>query len=121
MFGKHCIKWSCGWQSTIALSLGEAEYYAGVKGAGVGLQLQSLLADWGISVKLILRADSNSAIGTASRRGLGKLRHVQTRYLWVQERVAQSALKLEKVNTKHNSTDMCTNPVPTETLNKMMV
>ena len=88
MFGKHCIKFSSGLQSTIALSVGEAEYYAGVKGAGAGMQLQSLLADWGIPVKLILRTDSNSAIGTASRRGLGKLRHVHTRYLWVQERVA---------------------------------
>ena len=92
MFGRHCIKCSSGLQSTIALSAGDAEYYAGVKGAGVGLQLQSLLADWGIPVRLILRTDRNSAIGTASRRGLGKLPHVQTRYLWVQERVAQKRL-----------------------------
>ena len=83
MFGMHSIKCSSGLQSTIALSVGEAEYYAGVKGAGVGSQLQSLLAHWGISLKLIFRTDSNGdgAIGTASRRGLGKLRHVQTHYL----------------------------------------
>eukprot|EP00973_Karenia_brevis_P092189 12411232-Karenia_brevis.AAC.1 len=34
MVGGHCIKCSSGLQSTIALSVGEAEYYAGVKGAG---------------------------------------------------------------------------------------
>eukprot|EP00973_Karenia_brevis_P073113 10155487-Karenia_brevis.AAC.1 len=82
MCGKHCIKCSSGLQSTVSLSVGESEYYAGVKGAAVGLQLQGLRADWGIETQLILRTDSNSAIGTASRRGLGKMRHIQTRYLW---------------------------------------
>eukprot|EP00973_Karenia_brevis_P025504 3520115-Karenia_brevis.AAC.1 len=48
MFGMHCIKCSSGLQSTVSLSVGESEYYAGVKGAAVGLQLQGLLADWGV-------------------------------------------------------------------------
>ena len=71
-------------------------------------------------MNLVLRVDSSSAIGTASRRGLGKLRHVQTRYLWVQEKVAQNALKLEKINTKWNSSDMCTKNDTAETIDKMM-
>ena len=41
-----------------------------------------------------LVAASDSPLATARRRGLGKLRHVQARFLWVQERVAKNELKI---------------------------
>ena len=56
--------------------------------------------------------DSNSAIGTASRQGLGKLRHVQTRYLWVQERLLRGEFVLDKVGSKINPADIGTKPLP---------
>ena len=54
----------------------------------LGLSLKSLMADWGQKYDLIVLSDSSAARGTAARRGLGKLRHVQNRYLWPQKRVA---------------------------------
>ena len=114
MMGKHCIKAASGLQSTISLSSGESEYYGIVKAAAVGLQMKALLLDWGYDVAVSVHTDSSAAIGTCSRRGLGKLRHVQTRYLWVQERVAAEDIKIYKVGTKVNPADMCTKSLSAE-------
>jgi hypothetical protein len=78
-FGRHVLKHSSNVQSTIALSTGESEYYALVKGGSTGLGLQSLLADFGIETRVVIESDSNAAKGTVNRVGLGKARHIQTR------------------------------------------
>ena len=40
---------------------------------------------WKMSVRV--HTDSSAAKAVASRRGLGKLRHIELKYLWVQELV----------------------------------
>ena len=87
LYRTHNLKHSSNiLQSTISLSTGESEYYALIKGGSVGLGLQSLLQDFGLSVRVVVEGDSNAAKGTVNRQGLGKARHIQTRYLWIQER-----------------------------------
>ena len=87
MMGKHCLKtWSSS-QAVIALSSGEAEFYGVVKGASVLLGTLSVANDLNIPLKGELWSDSSAAIGIASRKGLGKVRHLHTQYLWVQERL----------------------------------
>ena len=112
MHGSHCIKHSSNVQTTVSLSSGESEFYAIVKAGAVGLSQQALLHDWGIKVNLRVLSDSSAARGTCSRQGLGQTRHVQTRYLWVQKKVARNELKLEKVATDKNLSDLCTKPLP---------
>ena len=112
MYGSHCIKHSSNVQTTVSLSSGESEFYAIVKASAVGLSQQALLHDWGIQVNLRILSDSSAARGTCSRQGLGQTRHVQTRYLWVQEKVARYELKLERVATEKNLSDLCTKPLP---------
>ena len=107
-------------QSTIALGSGESEFYALTRGAALGLSLKSLMADWGQKYDLIVLTDSSAARGTAARRGLGKLRHAQARYFWVQERVANNDLTVKSLNTKQNLADLCTKPVSRETCEKHM-
>ena len=118
--GRHCIKHGSNLPSTIALSSGESECYALVKAAAIGLSIQALMADGNEKYDLILYSDSSAARGTASRRGSGKLRHVQTRYLWLQERVSENSLKIASVGTHHNISDMCTKPVSKECSEKRM-
>ena len=84
MLGGHCIKTSSATQSTIGLSSPESEYYALVKGSSIGLGLQAVLADANTEVEVEVRCDASSGISLANRRGLGRARHVSTRYLWVQ-------------------------------------
>ena len=112
MFGEHCVKTQSSLQSTVSLSSGESEYYAAVQGAAVGLGVRAPLDDWRVPVRvtIVIATDSTAALGFASRRGLGKLRHVSTRYLWLQERVARKEVHIVKVHTSVNRADVLTKP-----------
>ena len=112
LYGSHTLKHSSNVQLTIALSTGESEYYALVKGGSVGLGLQSPLQDFGVEVEVLVESDATAAKGTVNRVGLGKARHIQTRYLWLQERVAMNHLKVEHIPGKRNRSDVLTKSVP---------
>ena len=81
LFGAHTLKLASNVQSTISLSTGESEYYALVRGGSTALGIQSLLQDLGFDLPAVVESDSNLAKGTVSRIGLGKAKHIQTRYL----------------------------------------
>jgi hypothetical protein len=106
--GKHLIRHSSTLQTSIGLSSAEAEYYAMTKGAAYAFGIQSLYRDWQLELSITLFSDSSSAVAFAKRRGLGKNRHIATRYLWLQERVAMKNLKLAKVKTDENPADLFT-------------
>ena len=87
MIGEHCIKsWSVT-QSVIAPSSGEAEYYSLVKGASVALGIVGMLCDFGCNLSVVLHTDSIAAKGIGSRRGLGKVRHIELSPLWLQDKL----------------------------------
>ena len=108
MLGKHCIKHWSSTQPSVSLSSGEAEFYGVVRGAGQGLGYQALLGDLGLSVPLRLWTDSSAALGICSRQGLGKLRHLDTHTLWVQQAVRSKRLDLKKVLGEENPADLFT-------------
>ena len=88
--------WSSN-QNVIVLSSGEAEYYAALKGASSALGFQSMLRDLGIDTSVTLYTDSSAARGIIHRAGLGKLRHLETGYLWLQAAVKAKKLQVRKV------------------------
>lgn len=116
--GSHLIRHSSTLQTTIGLSSAEAEYYALTKGAAYALGIQSLFRDWSIELEIQMFSDSSSAISFAKRRGLGKNRHVATRYLWLQERIAMRHLKVIKVATEENPADIFTKSLSRNVLDK---
>ena len=96
MLGTPLIKSWSSTQSLTALSSGEAEYYGVVKAAGTGLGYQALLADLGVKLHLRVWTDSTASIGICGRLGLGKLRHIDTQTLWIQQRVRDGSFELRK-------------------------
>ena len=108
MFGSHVLKTWSATQPSISLSSGEAEYYGMVKAAGIAIGQQSLMNDLGMIVRVRVWTDSSAAIGICGKSGLGKLRHVQTHSLWVQERVRAGAIELRKVHGEVNPADLFT-------------
>ena len=108
MFGKHTVKHWSSTQASVTLSSGEAEFHGVVKGAGVGLGFQALLRDFGLDVPVRLWTDSSAAIGICSRQGLGKLRHLDTKTLWIQQAVRTGAIQLRKVPGVANPADLFT-------------
>ena len=95
-------------QPTVSLSSGEAEFYGVVKAAGLALGQQSVLRDLGKELPVRVWTDSTAAIGICSRQGLGKLRHIATHTLWVQEKVRSKAIELRKVHGEVNPADLFT-------------
>ena len=57
---------------------------------------------------LRFRSDSGAAIGICSRQGLGKLRHLDTQTLWVQQAVRTRRLELRKELGEENPADLFT-------------
>ena len=95
-------------QAVISLSSGEAEFYGVVKASGIGLGYQALLGDLGWDVAFRVWTDSTATIGICGRSGLGKLRHIDTRALWIRQRVKDSSIELRKVKGDINPANLFT-------------
>ena len=107
--GKHLLRHGSTLQSTTALSSAEAEYYALTKGAAYALGIQSMFRDWGLELGLaVVWSDSSSGLSFASRRGLGRMRHIETRYLWLQDRVAKGDMRVHKIEGTKKVSDVLT-------------
>ena len=99
-FGKHLLDTSCAKQSIVGLSSGEAEYYAITRGSAAGMMVQSILQEIGCKIKLACLTDSSAAKGICHRRGVGRVKHLALKELWVQDRVDKGELTVKKVGTE---------------------
>ena len=123
MHGSHLIKsWSVN-QSVIALSSGEAEYYALVKSASIVMGVQSLCKDLGVECgkPIDIKSDASAAIGICNRIGLGKVRHIEVNQLWLQEKVTQGKITVSKVGTLENLADAMTKAIDAESMQRHLI
>eukprot|EP00971_Amphidinium_carterae_P352334 6492552-Amphidinium_carterae.2 len=119
--GCHLVESSTCQQQLIALSTGEAEYYALVRGSACGLQDKHFLEGLGCEATLRVHSDSSAARGFANKTGLGKrMKHIQVRFLWLQQLVRDRALKLCPVDTLLNSADLGTKHHPASRLEVLL-
>ena len=107
-------------QKARALSSGEAEYYAIVTGSAEGLGVQSLAIDLGWSFRVVVHTDSSTAKSLAGRRELGRMRHVELKYLWVQEAVSKGRIRMKKIPGFHNPADILTKPKERRELGRLL-
>jgi hypothetical protein len=109
--GRHVLRtWSCT-QSTVATSSGEAELIAMFEGAARGCGMQAILCEMGLlpSVSLLrVSTDSSVAKSFVATRGVGKMRHLEVKLLWLQEQVRNRRLKVLKVSGTANVADALT-------------
>ena len=108
LLGDHCIKHWSSTQTTIALSSGEAELGGLAKGAAQTIGLRTIAKDLGWNLTSCLHSDATAAIGIARRRGVGKIRHLDTADLWIQERIREKESDLPKVLGAENPGDAFT-------------
>ena len=97
-------------QATVAQSSGEAEYYALVPAASEALGLQSIMKDLRWHASLRLWVDSSAAKAIASRVGLGRVRHLEVKFLWLQQTVKDKRIAILKVRGDCNPADVLTKP-----------
>ncbi|CAK0818942.1 unnamed protein product, partial [Prorocentrum cordatum] len=107
-FGSHLLETQVASQPVVALSSGEAEFYAIGRGAASAIMMRQFYQQCGIEVASKVHSDSNAGRAIATRIGSGKVRHLQIRDLWVQERVRLGELQLGRVDTESNRSDLGT-------------
>ena len=109
--GSQCVKTWSSTQGAVALSSAEAEFYAMVDGVVKAKWARTIAGELGHVVgsgRLILGTDSAAAKSFVARRGLGKMRHIESRDLWLQEEVRKGTVKTEKVPGGGNPADLMT-------------
>ena len=99
-------------RSVVALSSCEAELFSLTTSLQEGIGLRSLLGEIGFRVRFRAHCDSSAALAVASRRGLGRLKHVSLRQLWVQQEVAKKTVILLKIEGAKNPADIGTKHLP---------
>ena len=72
--------------------------------------MQSLAQDLGWELKVFLWVDSSAAKSMAARKGVGKVRHVQVRELWLQDAVRKERVAIGKIEGTKNPADVATKP-----------
>ena len=79
-----------------------------LKAASEGLSLQYLIQEVGVQVGLHLLGDSSASHGTLQRLGSGRVKHLQTRQLWLQEKVFNGEVTVQKIPRERNWADLLT-------------
>ena len=92
----------------IALSSGESELCAVVRGATEALGVQACLQDFGHHTPILIRSDATAAIGMVKRLGLGRVRHLSVADLWIQQRMRMGGMTTAKWPGPQNPSDLMT-------------
>ena len=106
--------------NTISLSTGEAELGATTKGAAEGEGILSILKDFHLTAQPKLLSDASAAIGITQRLGLGKVRHLSVQDLWVQQKVRNGELNIEKLPGDINPSDLMTKSMDRPRISKLL-
>ena len=110
MLGKHCIKTWSSTQGAVALSSAEAEFYAMIEAVVRAKGVLNVMKEIGfvIAESIQLFTDSSAAKSFVSRRGLGKMKHLEIRDLWLQREVGLGKVIVSKVDGPRNPADLMT-------------
>ena len=120
MTGCNLLKSVCRGQAVVALSSGEAEFYALLTAASEALGEQSIAREWDVKLNIQLWFDATAGAAMSSRRALGKVKHINTAFLWIQTYVTDGLIKLGKKHTSENLADILTKPVISVLMIRMM-
>ena len=108
MNGAHLILHWSRTQQTIALSSAEAELNAMCKGGQEGLAAIIMAGEVGLNVTLRIRTDASAAVGIIQRQGSGRVKHLQIRQLWLQEKARNGEVHFSKIPRAVNFSDLLT-------------
>ena len=100
-----------GEMRVITNSKHEAELYAAALGASELKGIISLMKDLGYEKRPVLAIDAKATEHILHRQGLGKLKHIDVAYLWIQDEVRSRRLQVRRVKSEDNIADLGTKPL----------
>ena len=110
----------CRGQGTVALSSGESDMYAlGALSAEL-IFAQAILEEIGLSFLIHARADSSTARAVATKQGASrKMKHIHTRFLFIQDLVFRELSTMSTVKTDVNPSDIGTKALGRERFHRL--
>ena len=106
--GGHVLLHWARTQQVVSLSSAEAELHSLAKCASEALAAKFMASEFGGELKLRLHTDSSAAKGIIMRSGCGKVKHLDIKTLWLQERERLGELVVIKVPRLDNPSDLFT-------------
>jgi hypothetical protein len=112
--GSCAVSWKAVLQPVVALSTTEAEYMAIAEACKELIWLKGLNAELcGVDSFINLFSDSQSAIYlTKDQMFHARTKHIEIKYHYVRDEIEKGKLKVCKISTHNNPTDMLTKSVP---------
>ena len=108
-------------QRIISLSSAEAEVVAAVSTVCDGMLLQlCLIFCLGYHVRLKLSLDNTAARHILQRSGVGRVRHLSCRLLWIQQHAKDKRLETASIPTKKNTADLATKKLSRDRMEYLM-
>lgn len=121
LWGKHYIDGHVSTQESPPLSSREAEYKAIVSLAARGLMLKQVMFEMKLPPRgLKLGTDSTAARGVCNRLGVGRIRHLELRFLWLQDKIEKGELTTYKLPGELNPADLGTKYVTRATFERLL-
>ena len=74
----------------------------------------------GRTINIDVETGSTAAIGMCSRTGVEKTRHIQVRWLWIQDAIRDKVVRLRKVKGTDNEADMGTKGIEGPTHQRLL-
>ena len=108
LHGEHLLGHWSRTQQVISLSSAEAELHALCKCASEGLSARNMTIEMHLGLPLRISTDSSAARGIVQRQGAGKVKHLDVKSLWIQERETNGDLVCLKVPRLDNWSDLLT-------------
>ena len=96
-------------QKAISLSSSEAEWYAGSAATCDSLFLRNILHFLTGGVQcVVLHVDNSAVRNVAAKLGVGRLRHISGRLMWMQQLMRSKDIEIRQVSTIYNIADLNT-------------
>ena len=108
MHGSHLLSHWARTQQGVALSSAEAELNAAIKAGCESLGVRHMVQEMGKDLGVRVLGDSSAVKGIVSRKGVGRVKHLHTRQLWLQEQIQQKEMAFEKIPRAIISADALT-------------
>ena len=83
-FGGHLLETYSSTQQIVAPSTAESEYISITKGAAHALEVRSAMVEYGMTFNVVCETDASAGRAMATRRGVGRVRHLDARLLLLQ-------------------------------------
>ena len=112
------VSWQSKLQKCVALSTTEAEYIAVTEAGKEMLWMKRFLQELDLKQdEYVVHCDSQSAMDLSKNATYhSRTKHIDVRYHWIREVMEKQEMKLKKIHTENNPSDVMTKGVPREKL-----